>query len=110
MVENLKIAQDVVYSIKVERAHRMGIPRDRSVRNASRNIVCKFTFFKDRELVRNKRYELQSTRYYLHEQFPPDVIAKRRRLVPMMKKAKEDGKTAWISYDTLYINGKPAEI
>jgi DNA repair exonuclease SbcCD ATPase subunit len=109
MVNNLKLAQDIVDNIKIERAHRMGTQRE-GERHVGRNIVCKFTFFKDRELVRNKRSELKGTRFYVHEQFPPDVMAKRRRLVPLMKKAKEDGKTAWISYDTLYINGKPAEV
>jgi hypothetical protein len=59
--------------------------------------MFKFTFLKDRQPARNKRSELKGTRFNFHEF---------RRLVPLMKKVKEDGKFALISYDTLYGNGK----
>ena len=48
LVEKMKIAQDLVNEIRFERVHRMGL---KTVRK-SRNIVAKFTFFKERELVR----------------------------------------------------------
>ena len=44
---------------------------------------------------------------YMHEQFPPEVVARRRRLIPILWDAKKIGKTALISYDTLYIDGTP---
>ena len=43
----------------------------------------------------------------MHEQFPPEVVARRRRLIPILWDAKKIGKTALISYDTLYIDGTP---
>ena len=68
--------------------------------------VVKFTHFKDREIVKKERIKLRGTSYYIHEQFPPEIVKKRRRLVPKLKAAQNEGHTAWISYDTLYIDGK----
>lgn len=109
LVDKLKMAQEYAQSVGIERAHRMGVTTDNARANGARKIVCKFTLYKDRENVRRKRTELQGTRYYIHEQFPPEVVAKRRRLVPKMKQAKQEGKTSWISYDTLFVDGKPVK-
>ncbi|KAH3861454.1 hypothetical protein DPMN_024384 [Dreissena polymorpha] len=45
--------------------------------------------------------------FYVNEQLPPEVQARRARLFPKVKAAKREGKRAWISYDTLYVDGKP---
>jgi hypothetical protein len=55
------------------------------------------------KLLSNK---LRNTNYYITEQYPPEVAAKRRKLLPKMKDARTTGHKAWIAYDTLYINGK----
>jgi len=97
-----KIARDVVDSIKFERVHRSpGSPTPGKVRN----IVAKFTFFKERELVRKLWKQLDGSVYRVFEQFPQEVIEKRRKLVPQMKEARRLGKRAYLAYDTLYING-----
>ena len=75
-----------------------------------RNIVCKFNLFKDREIVKQKRTELRDTNQFVNEQFPPEIVAKRIRLLPHLKQAKAEKKNAWIAYDTLYIDGKPVKI
>jgi len=107
MVEKLKLAQEQVNEMKIERAHRMGgEKRDKDGHIIPRNIVCKFNLFKDREAVRQQRSELKETDQYMHEQFPPEVVAKRKKLIPHLIKAKEADKNAWISYDKLYIDGK----
>lgn len=107
MVKKLKVAEEHARSIGIERAHRMGARTEGS--NGTRKIVVKFTLYKDREEIRRRRKELEGSRHYIHEQFPPDVVAKRRRLVPKMKRAKGSGHQAWISYDTLFIDGKPVK-
>ena len=101
--EKMKIAQSLVDSFKFERVHRMG-PRSP---NQCRKIVAKFTYFKQRELVRKQWKTLQGTPYFVTEQFPKEVMDKRRKLVPLMKEYKKEGKRAWITYDTLYVDGKP---
>ena len=80
----MKVAKEQVDRMAFERVHRMG-PR---VPGNNRKIVAKFTLFKEREFVRKKWKILDNTPYYLHEQFPKEVVAKRRQLVPMMKEAK----------------------
>ena len=105
MVEKLQMAQDVVTELKIERVHRMG-PQ---VIGRNRKIVCKFNMFTDRELVRKQKHKLLGSEFYVHEQFPPEIVAKRKRLMPKLKEAKRDGKRAWISYDTLYIDGRPVK-
>jgi len=103
MVDKMKIAQDLVNQMSFERVHRMGSKVD----GKTRSIVAKFTLYKEKEFVRKQWKTLNGTPYFVNEQFPKDIVDKRRQLVPKMKEARRDGKTSWISYDTLYINGKP---
>ena len=98
----MKKAKDVVNSIVFERVHRVGRKRD----NKSRNIVAKFALYKEREMVRKQGKELEGTNYSVFEQFPIEIVEKRKRLIPKMKEAKRKGHKAWVSYDTLYIDGK----
>jgi len=46
----------------------------------------------------------------MHEQFPQEIVVTRRRLVPKLMDAEKSGTTARISYDTLYIDGKPVQM
>ena len=45
LIEKLQMAKDVVDNMQLERVHRMGAPNSRY----TRNVVCKFTYFKERE-------------------------------------------------------------
>jgi hypothetical protein len=69
-----------------------------------------FSYFKDHEHVRRQRFNLNGTSFFLHEQFPPEVVNKRRRLIPILKKAKDKHKETRRSYDTLFIDGKPVKV
>jgi hypothetical protein len=104
LTDALKIAQETAASIKFERVHRS--PGEHT-RGKIRSIVAKFAFFKDKESVRRQWKELSGTNYNVFEQFPPEVVAKRRKLLPKMKEARSNGKRSWISYDTLYVDGRP---
>ena len=64
-------------------------------------------FFKDREVVRQARSNLKGTGHFVYEQFPKEIGDRRKELLPKMRQAIRDGKRAWISYDTLYIDGRP---
>ena len=108
MVEKLKIAQDIVDGFQLERVHRMGSNSSGTYATARpRNVVAKFLHFKDRETVRRARMNLKGTGYFVNEQFPKEISDRRRELLPKMHQAKRDGKTSWLSYDTLYIDGRP---
>ena len=103
LIQKLKVARETVEAMRFERVHRTP---SQPVRGKVRTIVAKFTFFKDRETVRRQWPELQGTNFSVFEQFPPEVVEKRRRLQPKLKEAKREGKRAWIAYDTLYIDGR----
>ena len=108
MVDKLKLARDIVDGFQLERVHRMG---DNSGRfdgaSKPRNIVAKFLRFKDREVVRQARSNLKGTGHFVYEQFPKEIGDRRKELLPKMRQAIRDGKRGWISYDTLYIDGRP---
>ena len=72
----------------------------------TRKIVAKFHRFKDKEMVRRQCRHLKGKPFNVNEQYPREVAEIRYRLFPRMKKARDEGKKAWISYDTLYIDGK----
>ena len=76
MLDKLKMAADVVEKLQVERVHRMGAPNSKY---KNRNIVRKFTFFKDREEVRERSHNLTGTDYFIQEQFPSEVVEKRKK-------------------------------
>ncbi|XP_052238593.1 uncharacterized protein LOC127849881 [Dreissena polymorpha] len=102
--EKMKLAKEEAASIQFERVHRShGTPTP----GKTRNIIAKFAFFKDRENVRKRWKELEGTGYRVFEQFPQEVLQKRRQLVPQMKEARRQGKRAYLAYDTLYIDGTP---
>ena len=108
MVDKLKLAQDFVDSLRLERVHRIGNDSARpGATPRPRSIVAKFLQFQDRELVRRARSHLKGTSYYVNEQFPKEIADRRRQLLPKMRQAIREGKSSWISYDTLYINGRP---
>ena len=61
--------------------------------------MAKFSYFKDREMVRKKWKELGGTGFRVFEQYPPEVIQKRQLLVPKMKEARRLGKRAYLAFD-----------
>ena len=40
---------------------------------------------------------------FMHDQYP--VVAYRKKLVPILKHAKDDGKEAYIKYNKLIVDG-----
>ena len=96
------LAKETVDRMVMERVHRIGPTQV----GRCRKIVAKFLQYKDKELVEKQWKTLQSTPFFEMEQFPREVIEKRKKLFPKMKSARQEGKTAWVAYDTLYVDGK----
>ena len=99
LVDKLHMAHEAVKQLHFDRVHRFG---SRSITMIYRRIVAKFTFYKQREVVRKLRKNLEPMDYYMSEQFSKEVSDRRRALVPKLLKARSEGKEAWISYDKLY--------
>lgn len=93
------------YEVQFERVHRVGKYNEFS--EYPRNIVAKFTYFKDREFIRTSApKKLRGTRFYVNEQFPPEIEQKRKKLYPVMRQAKKENKRTKLVRDVLYINGE----
>ena len=100
LMEN-ELAVQNARDIQFHRVHRV----DRFNRSKTRPIVAKFAFYPDRERVLAAAKNLEGTTYSIGQQFPKEIQDRRRRLVPIMKKAKQEGKQAYISVDKLFIDG-----
>ena len=97
-----KLGIDDAADMKIHRAHRVGTYN----KDRIRPIVVKFAFFPDRERVRKKSFRLKGTPFGISEQFPKEVLETRGKLVPIMKKVREDQKELYMTVDTLFINGR----
>ena len=102
MVDKLKIAEDLVRSIHFELVHRTA---RKSERMSHRHIVANFSHFKYRETVRRQAKHSNHTEYFVFEQYPREIVDKRKSLGPQMKDAIKSGHKAWLNYDKLYIDG-----
>ncbi|CAC5368234.1 unnamed protein product [Mytilus coruscus] len=82
--------------------HRLSPREDRG----PRSIIAKFERRKDRnkvlEAAKNKLK--QKPEYYVHEQFPVEIIERRRKLIPILKDAREKGPEAVLVEDKLFID------
>lgn len=125
--QNTLQMEDARTNVKIERAHRLG---NRYEINKPRPIVVKFSHYPDKQLVKQKSRELSQAnrnaqvgdragsqdnervdrptgpQIRVSDQFPKVIQDRRKVLVPAMIKAKQAGKTAYLSYDKLYIDRK----
>ena len=100
--DTLKIS-DAHDAIKIERAHRLG----KYNKDKTRPIVVKFNHYPDKMLIKNRASsELKESQFRVTEQFPKGIQEKRKYLSEALMKARNAGRTATLSYDKLYIDGK----
>lgn len=95
-----------ITDIKFDRVHRIrSNPNYRSRDNTVRPppIVAKFTFYKDKELVRKSAHLLRGKRFGINEQFPDEIEQRRRMLYPHLRHARRTGKRANLIKDRLYV-------
>ena len=102
--KNVLKIPDPVLNIGIDRAHRIG----RFQRNKTRPIVVKFCDSKSKMTVKNslKNTNLRNTNFNVKDQFPQEVVDKRRNLIPAMIQARRQGKKAVLVRDKLYMNNK----
>lgn len=100
--KNLKI-ENPKMKIKIEKAQRLG--KTKIGINRPRPIVVKFTQFSDREMVRKVSSRLKGTNYGISPQFPLEILAKRKKLIPVMLEKRKEKKAAFMVGDKLYVDG-----
>lgn len=86
----------------IERAHRLG----KFVVNKTRPIVVKFSNFRVRENIRTNAFRIKNRNFSVREQFPREIVQKRKALIPVMKRALRDNRRAVMKVDKLYIDGR----
>ncbi|CAC5366581.1 unnamed protein product [Mytilus coruscus] len=103
-----KLKSFLYYELKIDQkiefgnCHRFG----KLGLNGIRLIVARFIYRKDLETVLNRTYHLRGKPFGIKEQFSGEVEARRKKLYPVMKKARQDGKRVNLARDQLYIDGK----
>ena len=110
MVEQLGLLQ--AGNVMFERVHRVGLP----ARGKVRPIVARFTYYKEREMVRSKSFEhadnLKKANLGIGTQSPKEIREARKTLYTIMEQEKAKGNAVKMVRDRLYINGnlyKPDE-
>lgn len=90
--------------VRIDRAHRSGAFKP----DKPRAIIVKFKDTDSKMLVKtaSRQFDLKQTPYGVFDQYPPEVQEKRKGLIPIMLKAKDERKKAVLVRDKLYINNR----
>ena len=91
--------------IEIQRVHRIG----KSINGKPRPILARFLRFPDREMILRQGFRLKDTEFMILQDFPQEIIEKRRKMMPKLKQAKDKGLRVSFSKsepDKLIINGK----
>ena len=105
LVSDLKINERDMESIVLERYHRFG----RKVQGRARNIVVKLNS-RGKEIVMAHLKNLdRNNKIKVSQQLPPEVQAKRNKLWPQFKEAKNQGKRVTWKQDQLVVDGRVRE-
>ncbi|KAL4008532.1 hypothetical protein ACER0C_002384 [Sarotherodon galilaeus] len=86
------------------RVHRLGPIRAAAGR--PRPIVAKFGHFKQKEHVKSRGRELKGTDFSVNDQFPKEILERRRVLFPIRRGFIQKGSRAVIAVDRLYVDGQ----
>lgn len=92
----------IEHHIEFGNVHRFG----KVGRHGARPIVARFIYRRDFECVLRHAYRLKGKQFGINEQFPAEIEARRRKLYPVMKRAKREGKTVSMVRDKLFIDGE----
>ncbi|XP_039870018.1 uncharacterized protein LOC120722883 [Simochromis diagramma] len=101
---HLKLPEDTVKNIDFDRVHRLGGVRSRTGR--PRPIVAKFGQFKQKEQVKSRGRELKGTDFSVNDQFPKEILERRKVLFPVRRSFIQKGSRAAIAVDRLYVDGQ----
>ncbi len=85
----LKLSEDTVENICFERVHRMGAKKPGAPR--PRPIVAKFGYFKQKEQVKSRGRELKGTDFSVNDQFPKEILERRKILFPIRRSLIQKG-------------------
>lgn len=92
-------------SVDLERAHRVGT----ATPSHPRTIVARFEKFGQREAALRNAKKLKGTGIYLNEDLCPASMEIKKKQIPLMKKAREEGKIAFFRHTKLIIKERTGQ-
>lgn len=105
MKDKLKISPDILDKIDFARCHRLGKKSENSAK-FPRPLIVRFERYTDRKTIWAERYQLQGTKFTVSENFGVATEFKRRKLYPILAKAKKIDqykRHSYLNVDTLRI-------
>ncbi|CAG2197532.1 unnamed protein product [Mytilus edulis] len=93
---------EVNHFIEFGNVHRFGKPG----LNGARPIVARFIYHSDLQFVLNNANKLRGAPFGISEQFPAEIVKRRKKLYPVMKDAKQQQRDVVLVRDRLYIDGQ----
>ena len=101
--KEMKIPSGELEDIEFERVHRIPT-RPKEDKNQPRPIIAKVSFFQDKEFIKSRIKNLpKGKKYGVADDFPKEVDEIRKKLHPVLKKAKEQRKMAFFNVEKLII-------
>ena len=61
-------------------------------------------YWQSLKIGKTRNTNLKVTGSYMHDQYQHELVEQREKLLPIMKRAKDDGKEAYIMYNKLIEN------
>ena len=101
--KEMKIPSGELEDIEFERVHRIPT-RPKEDKGQPRPIIAKVSFFQDKEFIKSCIKNLpKGKKYGVADDFPKEVDEIRKKLHPVLKKAKEQRKMAFFNVEKLII-------
>ena len=106
VLEIKKLSRTVGFEqeVKLDRAHRIGNFR---TGDRPRTIIARFHNYSDRDFFLRNSFKLRGTRVYINEDLCQASLNKKKEKIPLLHKARSEGKTAYFSHTRLVIKEKP---
>ncbi|KAK3101321.1 hypothetical protein FSP39_002677 [Pinctada imbricata] len=96
--DELQIEKEIPFA----NVHRVG----KKVSGKCRAIVAKFIYNKDLVSVKVAAKRLKGKKFWINEQYPPEIEERRRKLYPIAKQERMKKSKVVLVRDKLYVNGK----
>lgn len=103
MKENLKMTEAQVTEAVIDKTHRLGQEKDKE---KPRPVVVRFLHAKSKDEVLGRGWNLKGTDFSMFQQYPREIVDRRRVLIPIMKEYKKKKQKARVVRDKLYINNQ----
>ena len=95
-----------VQQMRIVRCHRVGRPpstgTDSRAQTRPRAIIVKFHWYGDRDTVLQARSKLKGSKIFISEDFPKEIIERRKTLTPIMMAARRKDMRAFLVVDKLH--------